>query len=343
MGYRNLLASLFSIGVFIEMAGHTKGEIPNASLYITDRREVTDPIVKLLGLTGIRIQGDPLPAGKEWPEAKLYLKSRALEEVVLATQGKIEPTLTWLGDLEKERWEEDPKKITFLPVQAKEMMDICLKGLKLGDKVTPSSTPKAILFLGDDLSGSRLRLAYLNSLIEEKKLLPSLPIYVLTGERKLDEKAGETGDEFMNPANGILPFRKDWKRPEKLNITDEGEMIKLVFAQSRHREIDEKNIHFVYAPKGLQKRATTASTVEQWLQTSPKKGLYVAVSDQPYAFYQECVIRRVLLQNNRSDIVVKVIGPGLEESKVEATEQQAQDFLGNISRILYELLTIHNL
>jgi hypothetical protein len=65
----------------------------------------------------------------------------------------------------------------------------------------------------------------------------------------------------------------------------------------------------VYSPKEEGRRATTESTVIQWLkECSPSGGYYLVISNQPYNFYQESVIRRVLLQAGRADIVLKLLG-----------------------------------
>jgi hypothetical protein len=254
----------------------------------------------------------------------------------------LDPTVSWLGNPKKERWEDDPQKMDFSTAQAHNIINIHLKDLHQGENIYPQSIPKAILFLGAALTRVRLRLAYLNEMYDTGKLSPSLPVYILTGERKLDEKIGETFDNLMDPHNGIIPFRKDW-RPSQEIVTDEGEMIKLVFSQSRHLQLDEGNIYFSYSHKGMERRATTESTVNQWLiDYSPEGGSYIAISNQPYNFYQESVIRRVLLQAGRPDICVEVIGPEMV-IKLENESQsitQARDFLNNSSRILYELLEI---
>jgi len=310
--------------------------------YVTPAGEVTDAIVNLLGLTGIRIEGASLKAEENWSEPKVYLKSRRLEDVVPAVQGKLNPSITWFGSPNKERWEKDPKKPKLLAPQAVKIIDICFGPLQQGEKSYPQKTPKAILFLGATLSRVRMRLAYLNELYDMKKLPPNLPVYIMTGERKLDEAVGETQGKLMDPGNGILPFRKDWAVPQE-PVTDEGEMVKLVFSQSRHRDLDERNIIPVYVTKGEGRRATTESTVIQWLkECSPSAGSYLAISNQPYNFYQESVIRRVLIQAGRPDICVDVVGPGIEEEAEnnETTIEQATNLLNNTSRILYELLEI---
>lgn len=312
------------------------------ALYVTSEGEVTDAIVKLLGLTGIRIEGDSLKVQENWPEPRIYLKTRRLEEVLPLVQGKIDPSITWFGGAKKERWEEDPKKLTLSISQAREITKVCFDSLKLGEKKYSTKKPKAILFLGATLSSVRQRLAYLNELYELKKLSQDLPVYILTGERKLDEAIGETPASLMNADNGIISFRQDWIASQEA-ISDEGEMINLVFSQSRHKDLHEKNIVTVYSLKGEGRRATTESTVIQWLKEySPSAGDYLAISHQPYNFYQECVIRRVLLQAGRTDICVEVVGSGLEMKIKDGDKviEEAKNLLNNISRILYELLII---
>jgi|GEM_PF-2493907 len=328
--------------VMFKKADHCS--ITAEALYITPNGEVTGAIVNLLGLTGIRISEDPLKAGKDWPEPKLSIKSRRLEDVVPAVQGKLDPSITWFGDPNKERWEKDTQKPILSISQAIKIIDICGILLEQKERTYPQKVPKAVLFLGAALSSVRMRLVYLNELYDLKKLSPGLPVYIITGERKLDEAVGETQINLMDPDNGIIPFRKDWVASQGF-ISDEGEMIKLVFSQSRHTDLDEKKIMAVYSPKEQGHRATTESTIKYWLKEySPSAGNYVAISNQPYNFYQESVIRRVLLQAGRPDICVEVVGPEmkLKTESDEAVINQAQNLLNNLSRILYELEKIRH-
>lgn len=295
------------------------------SSYLDSKAEVTQPILKLLKITGIK------------------LSSSQLEKVVSATQGQSDPSLSWIGTPTKERWEKDSKKITLSLAQAKKIINICSNDLGQGKAVhLQTSHPKGILFLGSTLSSVRKRLAYLNTLYSKGTLSLSRPVYILTGERKLDATIGETSFELINPSNGIISFRKDWVPSDKI-ASDEGEMIELVFAQSRHEKLKKENIHLVYSPKGEGRRATTESTVKQWLQDfSPKGGTYIAISNAPYIFCQECVIRRVLLQLGRNDICVRVVGSAMEVKKEDESEilKKAQNFLNNTARTLNELLEI---
>lgn len=309
-----LVASL--IILFITMFPTQKQEeismqsdyVPQVSLYVQEGGKVTDAVVKLLGLTGVRITGDTLPPAKDWPEAKLWVKSRDLEEVVPAVQGKTDPTINWFGDAKKERWEEDLNKSNIQLTQAIQIINTCLKSLKQSEQILPKMEAKGVLFLGATLLRVRTRLAFMNHLYDTKQLSVDLPVYVLTGERMLDEKAGETQAALMDADNGVIKFRKDWKKSNN-KINDEGKMIQLVFDQSRYASLNNDKVIFVYSHKGEGRRATTESTVVQWLKDhKPSSGYYVAISNQPYVFYQEAVIRRTLLQAGGSDIQVQVVG-----------------------------------
>ena len=325
-------------------------------LYVTEEGKVTDPIVKLMGLSGIRIADDPLPAEKGWPEAKLTLPSRNLEEVVKAVQGKTDPLVTWLG-AGKERWEDDPSKPQLSEEQAKSVRDICFNDLGQGTEVNPQMLKgyKGILLLGTTLSGVRKRLKFLNSVYDKHKSLLKLPLHLLTGERTLDPAIGETKEQLYNPDNDIIAFRKDYDLPQQgsqkdiqKDITDEGEMMLLVLDQSHHPSLDSKNVTYVYSPKGSGKRATTESTVRAWLEKRKiEPGLYLAISNQPYVEYQEDVIRRALLKNGRSDITVDVVGSAPDlETGAEATFKPVDhsiNLLNNLSRILWELSEIRKL
>lgn len=313
-------------------------------LYINSHGEVTDAIVRLLGFTGIRIEGDILAPENDWPKARLTISSRKLNNVVQAVQGKDNPSITWLGDLTKERWELDSTKPVLSLLQAQYIIAICEKALSQGPASFPQEEPKAILFLGSTLLSVRQRLAFLNSLYESKKIPNNIPVYILTGERKLNESIGETQTSLFDSDNGIVAFRSDWQKLGEL-IVDEGMMIELVFAQSRHKTLDEKNIKLVYSLKDQGRRATTESTIIQWLKdTKPEKGLYLAISNQPYNFYQESVFRRVLLKAGNPDICVNVVGPAIKITAQSeyAIINQAQNLLNNLSRILYELRLIRS-
>jgi len=313
--------------------------LEDKSKFISVAGEISQPIVKLLGLNGIRIASENMNDEKNWPEAKLYLDSKKLDKVVAAIQGRIDPSINWLGDTRKERWESDSLKPQLSLYEAESILQICQDMLSLNAKKYPHSNPQAILFLGSTLLGVRERLAYLNELYDHQQLSPTIPIYILTGERSLDPSIGETKEKLLDSKNGVISFRSDYQ-PKDISVDDEGEMISQVFSQSRHKDLHEDRLRLVYSSKGTGRRATTESTLVQWLKEYvPPSGTYLAISNQPYVFYQESVINRVLQQQGRKDICVHVVGPQeLPRPKnQEETIDKARNYLSLVSRILYEL------
>ncbi|NBT84939.1 MAG: hypothetical protein EBT45_00295 [Alphaproteobacteria bacterium] len=335
--------SLIIIGlVFYHYLHHQK----EASLLFFDKNQhATDSVVKLLGLTGIRIQNDPLVSDKDWPEAKLILKSRSLEEITDAVQGKLNPTVAWKHPNNKERWQ------AILPFSLSEdqiakIKEITSKSFGLVAEIKPTvKTYQGVLFLGSTLGSVRKRLAYLNTIVDSKAYTLN-QVYVLSGERKLDKTIDETEKSLLDPNNGNISFRPDWKGPAPFP-DNETDMIKIVFDQSKHSVLKDENIIFVHTLKKQgQARATTETTVYKWLeQCNPKTGTYLAISNQPYVYYQELSIQKSLLKAGRNDIHVEVVGPGktFEAIPGKNQEQEISVLLDNLARIFYEMVEIKKL
>jgi hypothetical protein len=317
-------------------------EPPQTPLQLFDKNnQATDDVVKLLGLTGIRIQNDSLLPEKEWPEASLTLKSRSLEEITDAVQGRVNPEIAWKRSNNKERWE----MTLTMPISEKQIQQIESIYTKLGffNEAKPQTTTyRGILFLGSTLSSVRKRLAYLNMLIDSKNYNFS-HIYVLSGERKLDKAIGESQESLLNPKNGEITFRSDWKGHAELP-DNETDMIRIVFDQSKHLSLKNDGIIFVHTlKKEGQTRATTETTVYQWLEEChPESGLYLAISNQPYVLYQKLVIQKALLKAGRSDIRVQVVGPETLRKVPDGSQkkQSVAVLLDNLARIFYEMVEI---
>lgn len=348
LGFGIALVVLFTIGICLKTYFKTPTESP-VDLIIQANGEVTDQIVELLGWTGVRIAHDSVPIDPRWPETLLTLQSRSLEEIAPVVNGDANPRISWrqkpkpLEDKKQiERWEMDAD---LTPDQIKNVTDIILNKLELKKEVLPKDKAYAgTLFLSASLSTVRQRLAFLNALIESKN--PQLgKIYVLMGERSLSEAAGETKENMFNARNDIVSFVSGWSPPHSIP-TDEGDMMKLVFDQSRHPSLKNEDIQFVYAPRRKgEVRATTASTLAKWLEeVNPPAETYLAISNQPYVLYQELVILRCLLEANRPDIHVEAVGSKMTEPAYARTEsQEAASLLDYLNRIIYELARIKKL
>lgn len=306
----------------------------------------TDDIVRLLGYTGIRIQNDPLPPDKDWPEARLTLKSRSLEEITDAVQGNINPTIAWKRPCSIQRWEQLPS-FSFTPIQLVNIRDICFNRLGFSKEIYPQQKSYKGAFLpGGILSWVRLRLEFLNNLINTKIDKPKY-IYTLTGDRHLCEEAGETGESLLDPNNGIISFTSDWAVPTQIPITED-EMVKMVFAQSKSPHINEENIISIHFSKKNHKPfAITEKTIKQWLeQNVPSAGTYLIISNQPFVLYHELIIKRVLLEAKRTDIQIESVGSAkglIPPTDLKKQEQQIAIILDNLARIFYELSKIKKL
>ncbi len=320
-------------------------ETPQTSPHLFDKNnQASDDVVRLLGLTGIRIKNDPLPPEQSWPEAKLTLKSRSLEEITDAVQGKIDPNVAWKKTNTQERWQMK-LAIPLSKDQLKNIQDIGLNRLGLAQEINPKVKHyKGVLFLGSTLTSVRQRLAYLNKLIDSKNFT-FYPVYVLSGERTPDKAIGETQEALCDPNNGEIQFREDWKGPVDFP-NNETDMIKVVFDQSKNLSLKNEDVIFVHTlKKEGQIRATTETTVYQWLeQCRPEAGVYLAISNQPYVLYQEVVIQASLLKAGRRDIQVEVVGPA-KSSKLQYKNQERETavLLDTLSRIFYEMVEIKKL
>lgn len=335
--------------LFIKNKFYNQSEQPAVNLLFEDN-QATDTLVRLLGLTGIRIQHDRLSSEPDWPEAKLTLKSRHLNEITRGVQGKIEADISWLIPSNQERWQSKGLKyLQFSKTQANTILNLVFNDLKLGHKIMPLQTHyTGILFLGSTLQNVRERLKFLNKCVE-KKMFSFEKVWILTGERALDPAIGETPENLLDP-KGAIALRADWKKlPNAHFPRDEGHMIEWVFQQSCSEHIPLSQVETIYAEKETGRvRATTKTTVETWLKHNPRGGTYLAVSSQPFSLYQLLVLRHHVLANGRPDIQIEVIGAKFPahlytNQSEEKLQQTVGIALDNIAKICYELTEVEKL
>lgn len=308
--------------------------------------QASDDIVRLLGHTGIRIQNDPLTPEKDWPEAKLTLKSRSLEEITDAVQGNTNPAIAWKRPCSIQRWEHIPL-FSFSSGQLIHIQSICFNKLGFSEEIFPKKkTYKGAFLPGGLLSWIRLRLAFLNDLINTKIDKPKY-IYTLTGDRYLCVEAGEIPESLLDPNNGDISFNPGWTEPTQLPTT-EGEMMKLVLSQSKSPHINEEDIISIHFSNMNHKPfSITEKTIKQWLeQNVPPAGVYLVISNQPFVLYHELIIKRVLLEAKRTDIQIESVGIAKNlalKTDLAKQEQQVAIILDNLARIFYELSKIKKL
>lgn len=154
---------------------------------------------------------------------------------------------------------------------------------------------QGVLLHGALLPRVRLRLHYL---VEQwKNGVRFSHFYFLSGERPLDFEH-ENVFAFLNDRDSLLKIRKGWSLPKVLPNT-ECEMIQLIWEQSEI-PADMRNsvtVCFINAPmkkdakSGTILRPTTDDTMETWLKAGPPHGCYLAITNAPYTYRQDLVVR----------------------------------------------------
>lgn len=231
----------------------------------------------------------------------------------------------WLGKNTVERWElKLPPKVAG---KEEEIIRILHEELNIDKAVEPKDMQyKAILLLGTTLARVESRVQYLLDLYE-KGLSKDIPIYVLTGERKLSKSAGETIEAFEN-------FKKRYKYNYSGRLpSNEVEMIKFVLGAILSKNIKVIYVESIKDPAHI--RATTSSTLVTFLKDYKlEKGKYLAISNQPYITYQQSVLDLVLATQKREDITIDVAGPGIKKSDIKDKNNYAAILLRTIVQIL---------
>lgn len=332
-----LISAFFLAIIFISLSHAEEAKNP----FFDDNGLATNALVELLGETGIQIKDDVRK--ENWPQPLLMLKTRQINEIDEALQGKTNPKVAWHQG-KTQRWHMRPK-VPLGDQKAKEIIQLCFEKFDLATARYPKEKQyKGVLFLGSLLSSVRQRLAFLNELVE-KNAITFDKVYVLTGERKLEPGCGETAAKLLKGDPHIIELKSSWQTPKKLPA-NETEMVKLVFDQSAHPLLTPERVKFVHSLKEKgHSRATTKSTTEQWIQEyQPENGTYLAISNQPFALYQELVIKRNMLANKK-DIQIEAVGPGISPETIanynmEHPTNKAAVLLDNIAKIIHELKEI---
>lgn len=285
---------------------------------LTQDRNVSEPVKTFLKLTGISIKDDLHNDEPNRPKTVLTISSGKLQEVVSATQGKIDPTISWL--MKGKRWEMYNPILT--PTTAKRILKTGLQDLGFRDPVYPQKKEyKGIFLLGSVASRFHERVIFANQLPQNGISFKN--IYILTGKRPLEMFERE-----------YFSFLE--------NINDEGEMTLAIFKKDINPKLQE-NYTYVYseAPFGSD-RATTESTMQALMKYRPEPGTWLAVSNGYFIPYQALVIQNYLDKIYPAfRIKVEGVGPA-DTTSLEGIEDRelinkASIFLDNLSRILYNL------
>lgn len=196
----------------------------------------------------------------------------------------------------QERWEMkdkfEDKRGRIIPI---------LQRMGFIDNIEPSNQKYDTIFVHGSLANTmRLRIKFLDNLW--KQGVRARSIVFLTGKRKLDKKQ-ESIDVLWNEAHSYTPFRKGWKK-YKINLAKaqyESDVTKMLWDQIvTSKDLRQWPVKYRVAPEHRDgKRPTTIDTINAWIeQAKPKKGMkYLAISNNPYIYYQDLVLRNFMNSN----------------------------------------------
>lgn len=287
----------------------------NYSKYVDSDDQVSDLVVRCLGLSGIALEGKDNE--ESWPAPIYTLSSRNLDEVVRVVQGRVNPNISWLR--QGERWGMSNPDIS--PATAREILKLSQEDFGFKDSVFPQDKSyEGLLILASDAQDFTDRVLFASKLAQEGIEFNS--VYLLGGRRKLED------------------FEKE-AFPYLSSLSDEREMMEEIFSKNADKRLQGKKTTVYSEPPEGRERATTESTVHAFMKLTPPSGKYLCISNGIYVPYQELVIQNALDKYYpESEIKVQCVGPAEDTFEAASDEQMlnsASVFLDNLSRILYNL------
>lgn len=286
----NVLFKFFSIIIICATLFFSCQLLTHQPILIDDTGKPSPELLELLATTHVEHDG-------------------TLESIKNATQkewlNKIRPGTT-------ERWEINQETKEAFEEFREQVIPLCKK-IGTFDTLNPEKKKyKYLVILGCRALGMSKRLQYAIELtksgIKFKKLV------FLTGQRPLMHE--ETPEKVEKVFTTILQ-----QNGRALNDEDfpkhEAAMIKYLFD---HTQIPQswisKDKLFIESPMwqkeegGEWLRPTTQHTIEDWMQTNPKPGSILAISDQPHCLYQHEVIKTYMPEI----FSVETVGNGAAEN-----------------------------
>ncbi len=231
----------------------------------------------------------------------------------------------------KERWEARLPESLNNPDIIDKIIHICYERLDLHDAILPPGDTlcayDGVFFLGASYHSVINRLDFYLDLVKSGKISKDLPLWVLTGERALTPRIGETEEVFraiVNPRKKTLPLP-----------TNEAEMIAFVF---HHRLPEDIKATLIDSQKERgYGRATTQSTIEAFIHTTGiKSGRFLAISNQPYVYYQQTALQSKLLQLG-IPIEITCVGGAAKNQTEGYKNTHAAMLLDNVAKVLFNL------
>jgi hypothetical protein len=234
----------------------------------------------------------------------------------------------WINEKRLERWDIAPPP----ELKAKEgdIIDACHIGLKMGETIYPSRKKyDGILFLGAAFFTVVNRWKFYKQMIQDGKLDTIQELWILTGDRNLNEKAGET----------IEAMSKIIKTQLSINLfpKNELEMIKYVInslgtpngTRVKYINSEKEKNHF---------RATTFSTMVKFIELEEgQKSNFAAISNQPYALYQLTALKMAEKKLGRKFIIEPIGSKAIIPKDKHNYVAVLLDTVAKISRNLEQL------
>ncbi|MBI2344833.1 hypothetical protein HYV10_02040 [Candidatus Dependentiae bacterium] len=112
----------------------------------------------------------------------------------------------------------------------------------------------------------------------------------------------------------------------------ETELLKFVYdhalmpEEMRKIPVDIIDVPMLQNSDGAMRRPTTADTIKWWLKTDPRPGKILAISSQPYVWYQNSVLKTLLPSSYEVDTVGQAC----------SSDQKIGLLLDTLARILYQ-------
>lgn len=203
-----------------------------------------------------------------------------------------------------------------------------------------------ILLNGSTVANMRQRLKTLVDFVETKKLklYPDTEVFFLTGERDLFPEEDEA--QLMDPAP--LTRNPAWGKPATLPVTEDQAAAWIWGQTNMPMSLRDIKVIFISAKKKTEKdpatgkvrlkRPTTFDTIQTWIQEErPEPGSCISVSNQPYVYYQEAVIKGAFKKAGFLEKGFSVEGVGLdqEDQSLETFQKHIAVVMDNFARTLY--------
>lgn len=203
----------------------------------------------------------------------------------------------------RERWEIDT---SIFDNKFKDVKEIIQKLGLIGEIQPHLKNYDTIFVHGSIYTNLRARLKFLDNLWV--KGIRAKNIVVVSSDRPFSEI--ENPSDMINPEKSVFEFRPGWEPPRaplpQTLPRNQNEMSQLMWDQMiTQEELRKKSVEFLTIKKTIDKNtgtliryANTQDTIEVWLDQCSNPGTILAISNNPYIYYQHVKLRNALYKKN---------------------------------------------